>query len=253
MTKRSRRGTVDPAWESLLAGAPAPKGTFSTNATAGVPGPVARWLRASVAPGTPLHQAVAVELEGELKLRGWARFTSRLYLAPVTARTWRATARMKGLPVKGHDQYRAGEGEMRWKLLGAVPVVDQSGDDVARSLEAVLGMELGLCPTAFGNVTWSAVDDTHTDAMWSGPHGEHRARYRFGPDRRVACVWGPRWGDVNGDGTQALGTFVGVADAHRTFGGITVMSRFHAGWGTPEGELGEGEFFRAEVKDARWL
>jgi hypothetical protein len=46
---------------------------------------------------------------------------------------WRATTWIQGLPIFGADRLVDSQGEMRWKWLGLLPVMQATGDDVARS------------------------------------------------------------------------------------------------------------------------
>jgi len=40
---------------------------------------------------------------------------------------WAARTRLAGLPVTGYDRLGSGAGEMRWRLLRLIPVLNESG------------------------------------------------------------------------------------------------------------------------------
>ena len=79
---------------------------------------------------------------------------------------------MAGL-VGGFDRYLDGHGQLRWKLLGVVPVTQAEGPDVTRSAVGRVAGEAMWLPTAllprFG-VEWEASDDRHVNARsaWMG-------------------------------------------------------------------------------------
>ena len=68
---------------------------------------------------------------------------------------WAATARFFGLPVSGYDRYSSGTGEMRWRLLGVVPVLSAAGPDVTRSAAGRLAAEAMFVPTTFDLASWA--------------------------------------------------------------------------------------------------
>lgn len=240
-------------WNQVLQEVPRPQEVFDPRTLDDLPGPVRRWLVHSIEPGTPLWRGAAFHIDGQIKLKGWAPYTSSMLLVPTTRRIWAARATMNGLPVTGFDRFFDGDGEMRWRVLGVVPVVSEHNEQVAFSAEAVPGLEMGLCPTAFQALSWQQVGPDEAEGSWTGVHAEHRVRFRFDTEGRLLKAWGPRSGDVNGDGTFSDGMFVGESLEERSFNGITVMGSFRAGWGTPDGELTDGEFFRGQITSARWL
>ena len=67
---------------------------------------------------------------GRIKLGRWIPFRGEELLAPHLGFHW--SARAAGV-VGGFDRYADGEGRMRWKLLGALPVMTASGPDLSRS------------------------------------------------------------------------------------------------------------------------
>ena len=54
---------------------------------------------------------------------------------------WRATVRMHGLPIRGSDSYLDGQGAMRWRLFGIVPMVNAAGPDITRSAAGRVNIE----------------------------------------------------------------------------------------------------------------
>ena len=79
---------------------------------------------------------------------------------------WAAVVGRFPMRITGHDRYENGAGDMRWRLLGAIPVMSASGDDVTRSAAGRLAGESVLCPSALAapGVPWRALDDRRATA-----------------------------------------------------------------------------------------
>ena len=234
-----------------LADAAAPPGRFAADLVASLPEPARRWLIHAVAAGTPLWPTVQLTMRGRIRIGAWRPFTARQLLAPPHGFIWAATARVVGLPLTGFDRYSSGTGQMRWRLLGLIPVMTGAGPDVTRSAAGRLAGE-GICwlPTAFAGAVWAAGPEPDTAvASWRIGDADESVRLRVGPDGALQEVLMQRWGNPDG---QPFGRYpFGVAvEAERTFGGVTMPSALRAGWwwGTDRQEA--GEFFRAEVTDA---
>ena len=139
---------------------PAADGTFTDAEVEGLPPAVQRYLRASVAQGTPLAQAAHIRMRGSIRLgRRWLPFRAEEVLAPHAGFVWSAAV-MGG--IRGHDAYADGDGRMRWRLFGVVPVMSATGPNVSLSAAGRAAAEACWVPTTllarFG-VSWTAEGD----------------------------------------------------------------------------------------------
>jgi hypothetical protein len=78
---------------------------------------------------------------------------------------------MLGMPIVGFDRYTRCSGQMRWRLLDAVPIMRAEGLEVTRSAAGRYGGELLLyLPTAAVSdmITWRAVDEARATAVFAG-------------------------------------------------------------------------------------
>ena len=133
-----------------------------------LPEPVRWWLDHAIEPGTLLTTAAEVRMHGEIRLGKWRSFTAVQRMTPTGGFVWAATALMLGLPIVGFDRYTRGSGQMRWRLLDAVPVMSADGPDVTRSAAGRYAGELLLyVPTAALSdmITWRAVDEARATAV----------------------------------------------------------------------------------------
>jgi hypothetical protein len=220
-----------------------------------LPSLAGRYLSWAIAPGTPLASAVRLQMHGTIKLGDqWHRFTGEEVIRWQRGMIWRATAWMRGLPITGADRLVDGQGDMRWKLLGLLPVMQARGADVARSGAGRIQGEAVWLPSVFCSpeIRWTALNDTQLQADFAA-FGEP-AHLTLTLDERGAIqrVAMERWGDPDEEGYH-YDTFGVIAEACGTFDGYTIPTQIRAGWffGTDRFES-EGEFFRCTIDRARY-
>jgi hypothetical protein len=221
-------------------------GTFGEQELDGVPEPVRRLFRTAIAPGTPVARSARIEMRGEIRLRRWTSFRGNEVLTPLEGFVWAVRAGA----VSGYDRYARGEGEMRWKLLGLIPVMRADGPDVSRSAAGRCAAEGVWLPTAllprFG-VEWSADDDRHVTARLRLDTHEVEVHLALDDEARVHACWFDRWGDPDGTGAYALHPFGMETTAHRTFDGVTIPAAGRAGWHWGTDRWPDAAFFRYEL------
>jgi hypothetical protein len=240
--------TLDALWE-----APEGRGApFTPEEAAGLPEAARRYLMHAIAPGTPRASAVRLRMHGEIKLGGWSPFVAEEVIRWDRGFIWKARVSMKGLPVLGADRWIDGEGSMRWKLLGLIPVMTGSGPDISRSALGRVQAEAVWLPSVLlaPGVRWHSQDATHAEATLSLRGQE--ARVTLGTDEagRLKTLFLQRWGNPD-QGESRLHPFGGLVEDEATFQGYTLPSKMRVGWyfGTERFEP-EGEFFRVTIDHA---
>jgi Family of unknown function (DUF6544) len=208
---------------------------------------------AAIAPGTPLATAARLRMRGHIKIGRWLPFRAEQTLSPHRGFQW--TARAAGV-VAGFDRYAGGQGQMRWKLLGLLPLMQADGPDVSRSAAGRAAAEAIWVPTAllprFG-VDWSAADDRHISARCRIDTVEVQTHYQLDADGRVRSVVFDRWGDPDATGTWGLHPFGGEVTAHATFSGLSVPSAGRFGWFFGTDRWSQGEFFRYRITELQLI
>ncbi|MDB4932300.1 MAG: hypothetical protein JWM10_4784 [Myxococcaceae bacterium] len=242
----------DQAFEDLW-NDPAPRGApFSPDEVAALPEGARRYLTHAVAPGTPRASAVRLSMRGSIKLGGWCPFEAEQVIRWQRGFVWRATARVHGLPVSGSDRWVDGEGAMRWKLLGLVPVVTAEGPDISRASLGRVQVEAVWLPSALlgPDVAWQARDPTHlgVDLALRDEHGHLEMTVDARGALRTVSI--RRWGNPEGEAFHAV-PFGAIAEDERCFEGYTIPTKLRVGWyfGTDRFEP-EGEFFRCTIEHA---
>jgi uncharacterized protein DUF6920 len=234
-------------WNSATSGA----GIFPPVNLASIPEPARRYLEHAIAPGTRLASAVRLRMRGEIKLGRWFRFRAEQVIHARRGFTWTATVPVLGLPlIRGFDRLLDGAGEMRWKLLGLMPIMTASGPDITRASAGRFEIESFWLPSVLvgEEVRWSSTDARHAAAAFGRePEPVEFEIDDHGVPRSVRMR---RWSNPGG-GSFGLVDFGGVLESEATFGGYTIPTRVRAGWyfGTSRFES-EGEFFRATIEGA---
>ena len=252
---RLPRGLTAAAREDWAAlGRSTPARRFDPADADDLPEPVRRWLTHAIAPGTDLRTTVELHMHGEIRLGAWRPFSAVQRLAVSDGFVWAATARVLGLPVVGFDRYTREAGEMRWRVLGLVPVMSGDGDDVTRSATDRHAGELLLVAPAVGldpRVSWRAVDADVAIARIRSGRDSHEVRLTVGRDGRLTEVAMRRWGNPDGDGF-AKHAFGAILDGEARFGGFAIPRRVTAGWHYGTDRWPDGRFIRYSIDDARY-
>ena len=216
-----------------------------------LPEPARRFLLRAIAPGTPLATSVELTMHGELRLdpdRDPVPFVAEQTLAPPEAFLWEARTRAGLVRIRGFDRYEAGEGEMRWKLWGLIPVVRAKGTDVTRSAARRLAMEAVLVPSVLvpgGGVTWEEVDENR--ALFRMTVGEEpvETMLEVDPEGRPVRASAMRWSERAGPGYEP---FVVELSGELTADGYTIPAQVSAGWSL--GRENAFRFFEATLDGA---
>jgi TusA-related sulfurtransferase len=230
-----------------------PPAVFTEAELDGLPGPVRRYLRAAIAPGTPLGSAARLRMHGHIKVGRWLPFHAQQTLDPHHGFQW--NARAAGV-VTGFDRYANGRGQMRWRLLGMLPLMRADGPDVSRSAAGRAAAEALWVPTAllprFG-VDWSAADDHHLTARYRIDTVQVEVYYTLDRDGHLRSVVFDRWGDPDGTGTWGVHPFGGELTSYATFDGLSIPNAGRFGWFFGTDRWSQGEFFRYQITDLQLI
>ena len=167
---------------------------------------------------------------------------------------WSATVRLHGMPLRGADRLVDGQGAMRWKLFGIVPVLTASGPDITRSGVGRVAAESVWLPSVLCGdaVSWTAADPAHAHARFPVQGDTAEVDFTVGERGQLEAVSLLRWGNPDGAEFKEV-DFCGIAEAEHTFAGYTVPTRLRAGWHFKSGRFeSDGEFFRVMIDDATY-
>jgi len=229
-------------------------GTFPPPRFGDLPAAVQRYLGHAIAPGTPLANAVRLRMHGHIKLERWLPFKAEQVIRRDRGMIWKATARVSGISVSGYDRLVDGEGAMRWKLMGILPVMKASGPDITRSAAGrVIGESMWLPSMLCGDaVAWHEADSKRLSARVNVPPECADLNLEIGETGALRSIKLSRWGNP-GDTPFHYADFGGEVEEEATFDGFTIPSRVRAGWHFGSDRFdSEGEFFRATIDHAEY-
>ena len=243
--------TLDDLWRDAASRG----GTFDPAAVAHLPAAARRYLEHAIAPGTPLCTAVRLGMEGEIRLKDrWLPFEAEQVIRWDRGLIWQARVRMAPLSIRGSDRFIDGQGAMRWKLLGLVPVMTADGPDISRSAVARLQAESMWVPAALlgDGVRWREGEAGRARVSVAVMGHEAELSLEIDERGRLLETAMRRWGNPGG-GAFCEADFGGLALGESTFEGYTIPTRLRVGWhfGSARFES-EGEFWRATITSATY-
>lgn len=172
---------------------------FRSEALAGLPDPVQRYLRAVLAEGQPVVTGVRIVHRGMFNMseagENWKPFTSdQKVITDRPGFDWEARIRMApGVPVFVRDAYAAGEGVLKAAIWGVVLVADWPNTpelaygELLRFLAESPWYPTVLLPSPF--LKWEPVDNSRARATLTDGRTSVSLDFEFGPDGLVERVW----------------------------------------------------------------
>lgn len=241
-----------PSTDELWNAAPSSDRVFDFAQIQDLPEGARRYLHHSVADGAPLASAVRLHMHGDIKLKGWRPFSAEQVIRWDRGMIWRAAIKMHGLSIHGGDSFLDGQGAMRWKLFGIIPMVSASGPDITRSAAGRVNIESIWLPSVLcsNEVLWTAPEESKLHARFSAHDETAEIDYVIDDNGGLKSVNMPRWGNPEGSEFH-YDPCGGLVEKEGTFNGYTIPTRMRVGWhfGTDKFET-EGEFFRVTIDDA---
>lgn len=240
----------DRVLEELWETAPRGNDVVDPEVVTRLPPAAQRYLLHALAPGARLAHAARLHMSGTIRLDDtWCPFEAVQVLRWDRGFVWKASVRRGGLPVIGSDRWVDGEGSMKWRLLGIIPVMTADGPDITRSAAGRLHIETMWLPSVLldSNVQWLSRDGLHPEAVIRAHDEESHIELAIDDRGRVRTGQLSRWGSPEGRELHYV-DFGAIVEDEATFEGITIPTKLRIGWffGTPRFEE-EGEFFRVTV------
>ncbi len=212
-----------------------------------LPDPVARWLRWAQVVDEPVPATVRLEQEGEFRTgegRDWAPFDADQYFTTdPPGFLWRVDLRFAPLvSVVGRDRWAGGDASMKMRLLGAIPVVDAAGSDLAQGAMLRWVGEIIWFPQAALSyrIRWEAVDESSARATITAGGQTATATFVFDAEGRPLRVSAERFNDTK----QARLPWAAVNERFGEFHGVRVPVAGSASWAY---ESGDFEYIRWRV------
>jgi len=230
---------------------------FQVSMLEGLPEVAQRYFRHAIAPGTPLHTTVRLQMEGTFLLGDKTNFTSyamtaRQVLSPPSEFVWIPEMTSGFMQISGSDALVEGRAWTRFWINRVVPVVNvQTSPNLVRSALSRSAMEAIWAPASLlpeNGVAWEQTGPN--TARLSFNTGIEPVSVTLDEDGRVVEVITMRWSDANADKIFRLQPFGGTMRSDVTFGGFTIPG--HLAVGNHYGTDDYLPFFQARIISAEY-
>lgn len=247
-------GHVDALYGAADAEQPTPH-RFDPDDIASQPAPVRRYFEHVLNPGQPHIRTARLRQQGEFRLGDadgdWQPLSATQH---VTVRppgfVWDATIDIAPLfAARVVDLYRAGDGILKARLFGAVPVAsvgpspEMNEGELLRYLAEAVWVPTALLPAA--GVSWDAIDDRSARATLDDGDVTASVVFHFDADDEIERVTADRYRQEDDDYAPWTGSF-------RTYerrNGIRVPTEAEVAWELPGGER---PYWRATIEDIEY-
>ncbi len=232
-------------WAALEAAREADPPRFDPAMLADLPEVAQRYFTRAIAPGTPMHRTVRLEMEGSFIMNGTAMpMAARQILAPPgRGFVWQAEVGSGLMRFGGSDGYHRIEGvEDSWTkfwLRGLIPLARIGGtDDHARAAATRVMLEAVWAPASllpqFG-ADWVQTGPDSAEVRFADVRDIEPMQITLDADGAPIEVWALRWSDANPERVHRLQPFGGRMLEMARHQGFLVPSRVELGnmWGTP--------------------
>lgn len=227
---------------------------FEPGQVSDFPDAARRYFEHAILPGTPLARSVRLQMHGEIKLEDWISFKAEQVIHFQRGMIWQAKARMYGLAIRGFDRIVEGKGAMKWKLLGVIPVINKSGEDITRSTAGRLAAEFVWLPSAFllKDVDWTIGNSHQARARFDVNGFPQELFLRVNDSGMLESITLQRWGNPD-KGPFQNAEFGGFVQEEKPFNGYTLPSKLRIGWFPDHSRFeSDGEFFRVTIDRAEF-
>lgn len=239
----------------LLAGREVAPEAFDPALPGDVPEVARRYFRRAIAPGTPLHSVVRLEMSGTFTLNGrdLPMMASQILSPPARGFVWQASIGRGGTRFSGSDGHLAREsGAESWTkfaLAGWVPLVRAGGStDHARAAATRTMLETLWVPSMLlpqNGARWVQTGPDSAEIRFDATPDLPPMQVTLSAEGDMTEVWAMRWSDANPERIWQWQPFGGRMLDWGVAQGFRIPMRVELGnnWGTPA----YAPFFRATI------
>lgn len=256
---RARTAEAEAAWADILAQTTGSVAVYDPAMVADLPEIAQRYFAHAIAPGTPLHTTVMLEMDGSFHLgkkdapQTYA-MTARQILAPPDQFVWIPEMRSGPLVISGSDALYQDHAWTRFWMMWSLPVAQAAATEgLDRAALARPALEAIWAPATLLPQNGARWEQTGPDtARVTLGTGEKTVAIdlTLTVDGRVMDIVTQRWSNANPQSTYQYQPFGGAMAADTTFEGFTIPSDVQVGnfFGTEE----YFPFFEARITAATY-
>jgi hypothetical protein len=195
-------------------------------------------------------------MEGQIKVGKWRDFQARQILVAGQGFVWIPSVGGKVHALVGADILGPSEARMEFRLFGILPVIGQSGHDIAKSAAGRLAAEtaswLPQAMTPQCGARWRHIDNATAIVTLASREEAVELTVEVDEIGRLQSVRLDRWGNPQ---SRPFGSypFGAICDDELVIDGVPISGRGRAAWwwGTPQ--QAAGEFFQYRLTGAEFI
>jgi len=259
------KAQAERVWAALEAARDADPLTYDPAMVADLPEIARRYFARAIAPGTPLHRSVRLEMEGSFIMNGneMPMHARQILAPPAQGFVWQADIGAGLMRFGGSDGYYRSSGtpdsrpEESWTkfwLRGLIPLARIGGtEDHARAAATRVLLESIWVPASllpqFG-AEWVQTGPDSAEIRFADMDGIAPMQITLDVAGIPTEVWAMRWSDANSERVHRLQPFGGKMLEMARHQGFLIPARVELGnmWGTPE----YAPFFIATITSAEF-
>lgn len=207
-----------------------------------LPAPVQRYLRVAGVVGQPRVRTMRLRIHGRIRsgpAAGWMPLdVHQVSTFDPPTRFFYFDATMTRLPVPGYHRFAGGDASMLVKVLGAVPVANDSGPALTKSETVTFLNDMALmAPSALLTpaIRWEPVDDRQSRAIFTLGANTVAATLVFDAEGRLTDFWSDDRGKAEAGGAVQGLRWSTPVHTFKRFGAVTLMADAEALWHEPTG------------------
>jgi hypothetical protein len=254
------RAQMRAVWAALEAAREADPPRYDPAMTAELPEVAQRYFARAIEPGTPLHRAVRLQMEGSFIMNGnpMPMTARQILVPPARGFVWQAEVGSGLMRFAGSDGYHRADGRIeswtKFWLRGLIPLARIGGtDDHASAAATRVMLEAVWAPASllpqFG-AEWVQTGPDSAEVHFANVQGIEPMQVTLDAEGNPVEVWALRWTDANPERVHRLQPFGGRMLEMGRHQGFLVPSRVELGnmWGTPD----YAPFFLATITRAEF-
>jgi hypothetical protein len=219
-----------------------------------IPAIVKMWLLDANVVGKRPIKIARVNQSGMMKLaedKSWMDYiATQVFTADQPGFLWRVKVKMNPLlTFSGKDTLINEKGNMLIKVLGVIPVVDESGEEIDQGSMIRYLAEMIWLPTAAlsDNMTWESIDELSARGILTIGEKQVSADFHFNGKGEIVEIFADRMMDQSG--SYSLEKWHIKIDAYDEWGGFRVPSEARVMWELEEGTF---EWLSVQIKDVQY-
>lgn len=219
-----------------------------------LPIPVKRWLDYSGVIGRKQIETVYLRQKGFMKLKAdqknWMKAEAEQYFTiEQPSFIWNVKTSMMGIPVVGRDLFKDGQGSMKIKLAGLLPVVNVANNSKVNesTIQRYLGETIWFPSAALSDyIEWEGIDNYSAKATMSYGDSSGSAVFHFDSRGKLIKFVALRYRDIeDANPTEWIAT----VKKYENINGINIPTKLEASWNLEDGMF---TWYKFEIYDVRY-